>query len=211
MELPTGEKCFFVAFEGSDRLGKSTQAKIVPEILTNQGLRVACEKIPYKDSFTHKRIYDMLFSGAAEEEPVVFQTFQGINRRNFQWNVLPGLAIESDIVIVDRWNLSTKIYGTQGGVPIPTTDVILDGIIDPDLTLIFHGTPFKTDEEDDAYEKNKEFQEKVRRNYRIAASADPSRVLINANRPPNEVTESVIQSILLHYVPWAKLEESKRN
>jgi thymidylate kinase len=211
MELPTGEKCFFVAFEGSDRLGKSTQAKVVPEILTAQGLRVACRKIPYKDSFTYDRIYDMLFSGVAEKEPVVFQTFQGINRRHFQWDVLPGLAVESDIVIVDRWNLSTKIYGTQGGVPVPTTDVILQGVLDPDLTLIFHGTPFKTDEEDDAYEKNKEFQEKVRSEYRKAADAAPDRVLINANRPPNEVTESVIQSILMHYVPWAKLREAEMN
>jgi thymidylate kinase len=203
MKLPSGQECFFVALEGPDRLGKSTQASLIPEILSNQGLRVSCCKIPYNDGFSYSRIYEMLFSGEAEREPIVFQTLQGMNRMFFQTNVLPGLCDTSDIVIVDRWNLSTEIYGYCNGVSSVTTDVILRGVVNPDLTLVFQGTPLQTEGEEDVYEKNKVLQNQVHSLYEeaVVSGAEP-RITINANRPRHEVTASILQEITSHYTSW---------
>ena len=75
-ESPKGHRCFIVALEGPDRLGKSTQAKMVEHKMEAEGIRGVLDKCPDKDGVTYERIYEMLRTGEAVKYPTVFQTLQ---------------------------------------------------------------------------------------------------------------------------------------
>lgn len=189
-------QCFLIALEGADRLGKTTQAKRLEPALEQVGIKGVVEKMPYQDGVTYDRIYEMLHTGEALQEPVAFQTFMGVNRLGFQSNYLPTLAEHFEVVILDRWNLSTLVYGAQSGVSEETTKVILKGVSEPDLVLIFDGEPFSSTETDDSYEANLEFQDRVQRAYRDWGNAHPEKtVFIRANQAPDLVTKDILAAI----------------
>ncbi len=201
---------FLMALEGPDRLGKSTQAKLLADALSPSKYQFeSCVvKIPYKDVYTYDRIYEMLFSGEAVEHPEVFQSFQALNRHIFQKDTLPKLASTHDLVILDRWNLSTKAYGTSGGVSVAATDSMLKGIEEPDLTFVFDGEPFAMDTEKDSYEEDNDFQARVRSYYKEVLDAESPRfVRVDAHRPISEVTDDLLSRIDLwmdtHRSHWA--------
>lgn len=186
-----------MALEGADRLGKSTQAKALAEALENSRFRFnSCVvKIPYKDDYTYDRIYEMLFSGEAEMYPQVFQSWQALNRHIFQKDVLPVLAKRKDLIILDRWNMSTFVYGTSSGVPVAATKMMLQGIFEPDVNFVFTGKPFVMDTEKDAYEKNDNFQNHVRVFYEHQIRNDNNSVRVNANETPEAVTHFLLDFI----------------
>jgi len=193
---PQGNSCFIVALEGPDRLGKSTQAKLVETAMDVEGTRGVIDKCPYKDGVTYKRIYEMLRTGEAVKYPTVFQTLQGANRRAFQHKLLPTLALHFDVVIIDRWNVSTLVYGTEAGVPIETTECILKGIVEPDLVWLFEGEPFAAPDADDAYEADKEFQARLRKGYARWAEAHPEITMrVDANRPKHQICAELMVSL----------------
>jgi len=192
---PKGHKCFIVALEGADRLGKSTQAKLVEAKMDAVGMRGVLDKCPYKDGVTYDRIYEMLRTGEAKKFPTVFQTMQGANRRAFQKKLLPTLALHFDVVLIDRWSTSTWVYGTQDGVPPETTETILKGLVEPDLVYVFDGEPFAAPDMDDAYEADKEFQVRVRNAYRQFADTHDNHRLIDANRDKHQICADLMDGI----------------
>lgn len=195
---PDGGETFLMALEGPDRLGKSTQAAMLKEALSHSSYQFgSCViKIPWKDDVTYDRIYEMLFSGEATEHPAVFQSWQALNRHLFQKTELPRLCALYDLIILDRWNMSTQVYGAASGVLPSATDMMLKGLHDPDLTFIFSGEPFAMESEADSYEKDTRFQEKVREGYRrIAEIEDDSVIQVSANRDPKEVSDSILREI----------------
>ena len=186
-----------IAIEGADQLGKSTQTELLCEALCVRKHKATVEKIPYEDGVTKKRIYEMLFDGTAPKFPIVFQTMQGLNRRHFQLTYLPTLASHYDVIVLDRWSLSTRVYGAASGVPEETTQVILEDLVPPDLTLVLDGEPFPW-EGQDSYEGDRTFQEKVRRGYQEYCARWPeSFVKIDANRPREIVHEDLLTHALL--------------
>jgi len=191
-----GNSCFLVALEGADRLGKSTQAKRLEGLMEKEKLKGIVEKCPFKDGVTYERIYEMLRTGEAVKYPTVFQTLQGANRRYFQNKLLPTFALHFDIVVLDRWNTSTLVYGAEAGVPQETIECILQGIVEPDLVFLFDGTPFASPDADDAYESNKDFQRRLRDHYRAWAQAHPeTAVVVNANRGSEIISEELLQTL----------------
>jgi len=191
------KQAFLCALEGPDRLGKSTQAKAIARAFRTGGapFRGVVIKIPYQDPYTYDRIYDMLFSGEAVKHPEVFQSFQALNRHIFQMDNLPELARDYDLIVLDRWNMSTYAYGNAAGVTKEATDVMLKGIEQPDLTLIFRGTPFGMDNEKDSYEADDSFQNQVRAFYEQRLQDTPNCIGVDANRPQNDVTASLMSEI----------------
>lgn len=193
---PNGQHCFLVAIEGPDRVGKATQAEMLQQGLYQEGLKATIEEIPSDDKVTYPQIYAMLHSGAVDRYPVVFQTLQATNRRYFQVHFLPNLAHHFDVVILDRWNLSTRVYGRVSGVKEDTTEAILDGILEPDLNIVLDGDPFPK-EGLDTWEANLVFQSRVRELYGQYCDQDPKQfVKIEANRPPHDVRQDVLAEVL---------------
>jgi thymidylate kinase len=192
---PKGHRCFLVALEGADRLGKSTQAKLLEEALEKAKVKAVIEKCPYEDGVTYDRIYEMLYTGEAVKFPVVFQTLQGANRRYFLTQ-LETLAWHFDVVVMDRWITSTWIYGTVAGVPLETTACILDGILDPDLVFVFDGDPFPPTSKTDSYEANASFQQQVQERYLHWIETHPDiAVRVKANRKVKTITDELVAII----------------
>lgn len=195
-KAPNGKQCTLIAIEGPDRVGKATQAKMLEESLCRLKHRATVEEIPYDDEVSYSRIYEMLRDGSALKFPIVFQTLQGINRRYFQRRFLPTLAGHYDVVILDRWTTSTRVYGAASGVPEETTDMILEGIVEADLTLVFDGKTFPK-EGLDSYELNTELQQTAQRGYLSYCDRWPDRfVKINAFGSRVTVHDTILREVL---------------
>jgi len=195
-QSPQGNSCHLVVLEGADRLGKSTQAALLEAALEHAQVKAVVDKSPYRDGATYERIYEMLRSGEATRFPVVFQSIYGANRRVFQQTYLPTLASHFDVVVLDRWTLSGRVYGAEAGVADEVTDCIQRGLVEPDLTLLLDGTPFAAPAEDDAYEADQDFQRRLRDRYRAWAQTRPDARIIDANRSEHTVCQDLVRAIL---------------
>lgn len=201
--------CSLVVIEGPDKVGKETQTKMLVEALSTRiartvvakgpldkprNLKVASEEIPYDDGNTHTQLYKMLKNGDAVTHPEAFQTFQAANRMIWQKDVLPRLASRYDVIVLDRWNISSWVYGRAGGCSDAMLECVLEPIIEPDLVFVFDGEPFHTPERtDDSYEANKALMQRVREGYRRWARENSDMaVAINANRPREAVNEELV-------------------
>ena len=110
--------------------------------------------------------------------------------------LLPTLALHFDVVVIDRWNVSTLVYGTEAGVPVETTECILKGIVEPDLVFVFDGEQFDAPDADDAYEADKPFQARLRTGFSNWADAHPDITMkVNANRDKHLICEDLMEAI----------------
>lgn len=192
---PEGHSCYLVALEGPDRLGKSTQAKLLEDAMKESQIRGIVEKSPYADGPICDRIYQMLYSGEAVSQPVVFQTLMGINRLSWQQQHLPNLAYHFDVIVLDRWSPSTWVYGAESGVPDETTSCVLQGLIEPDLVLVFDGEAFPSPDADDSYEADERFQRNIRQRYRDWAQGKIHVRWLDARQEVSAVTEEILGHI----------------
>lgn len=170
-------QCFLIAIEGPDKVGKATQAELLEDKLQRRGIKAMTVEVPWKDDVTYDLIYSMLKSGEAKEHPIVFQTLQATNRRILQETYLPNLTTHFDVVILDRWTPSTWAYGAASGIPTRVNEVILQGLVEPDFTIILDGVPFGHERED-TYEADNVFQQEVRRQYREYQMRFPEQTII---------------------------------
>lgn len=195
-----GDRPKVIAFEGADRVGKATQARLLQKSLRKRSQRVYTQEIPYADGVTHPQIYEMLAEGTASRFPVVFQTLHAINRRLFEQEWLSD-DNSLHFFILDRWTLSTRVYGEATGVSKERTDHILKGLMEPDLTFILDGDPFKKADLD-TWEKNADLQLKVRDLYRRhAQDASKDYILIDANQDIETVHDEIKNLVF----QWFKL------
>ena len=185
-----------IAIEGADRLGKQTQSDLLLAQLRQRNLRVTCEEVPWKGhNATYDTIYEFLRDGRALEHPVIFQTLQGVNRREMLEGYLDTLRKHQDLILLDRWTPSTWVYGTISGVTEDQTKAILNGVPDPDLVIVLDGESFAMDKEKDSYEADVELQAKVRKGYLKWAQENGGHI-VNANRDRHEVSRDILDVVL---------------
>ena len=170
-------KGFFVVFGGIDKLGKTTVAEIVCEKL---GYRYM--KFPNPDSYSGKQLR-LILQGKLPFEAASFQALNFVDKL---------LTPVTGKVIGDRYTESAEVYGKSDGLPEEWVDKLNSLLQVPDLTFIFTGIPFSTDNEHyDANEKvvqgYKEYLEKYKDNERV--------IEIKANRPIEEVVNEIISYI----------------
>ena len=197
--------CSLLVIEGPDKVGKETQTRMLVEALPQhikdyslpeaRKLRVTSQEIPYDDQNTYRQLYKMLKNGDAVEHPEAFQTFQAANRMIWQAEVLHDMARYYDLIVLDRWNISSWVYGRAGGCSDAMLKCVLEPIIEPDLVFVFDGDPFDTPERpDDSYEANKPLMQRVREGYRRWALENPNiAILIDANRPRDVVHSELLK------------------
>ena len=186
------EGCKLIAVEGPDKLGKTTQCIRLASALNGS----TYQKIPSRDGVTYDRIYEMLKTGEALEEPYYFQSLQGMNRLIWQRQMLPMLAQQNEYIILDRWNLSAWIYGKATGMTDRQLDIISKGMAKPDLCFIFQGTAHERPGQDDVYESNSKLQTEAEVRYNQWADDNPDiAIKINANRSMEDVTSHIVQEV----------------
>lgn len=188
-----------IAFEGPDKTGKETQSKMAVEALRRAGARAERIEAPTKATrWTHRLIYWMLRTDWAKRLPNFFQLVQTLNKLSFQLFHLPGIEARNDVVVFDRWGLSSVIYGTATGVNPKLVLWFYERIKPADLTIIFAERSYRRPTmKDDSYETDSLLQARVRDMYRDwALTHSVDHVLVDNARPVEDVHREVMDRIV---------------
>ena len=193
-----GYKCQSIVVEGVDRLGKSTQTKLLVNHLRAQGKKVTFVKSPYNYKMTYRLIYWMLLNGWARKIPNVFQVIHFLNKLLFQAFALPKMFKNNDFLVFDRWNISMWAYGIPDGANKWLTEKMFGFITEPDFTIILDGNPHIMGN-GDSYESDVKYQQDVRSLYINWVVSHPCCVgQVNANQPVQVVFDDIKQYIYEH-------------
>jgi dTMP kinase len=185
----------FIVIEGPDRVGKATQVRLLQKKLIEKNKVVATVEVPLRSNFVYHLIYWMLGNGLAKKFPKIFQWLQYFNRQIFQWKILPKLESECDYIIMDRWSLSTLVYGAATGVQERFTKKLCDRLRQPDYTFILHG-PAHKHEAEDVYESDAQLQILVRGLYAAWASQNHDESLvIDCTLSKEEIADLIIERL----------------
>ena len=194
----------FLAFEGVDGSGKSTQARLLREHLESLGVEVVHAREP-GSTRVGERVREIALDTPGVEIGARTELFLMLAARAafVDQVVLPALAA-GRVVIADRFELSTLAYqGAGRGLPI---DEILalnrfaTHGVSPDLTLLLDLTPgegvrrqAKAGKIQDRMEAEAgEFHDRVARGYRDLAARLPNLERVDAAGSPEAVRSRIL-------------------
>jgi thymidylate kinase len=190
-----------IVVEGADKMGKQTQTKMIAESLKLFGHKVSLVEVPVNDNFTHKVIYWMLRNGLARRFSNLFQFVQFMNKFIFQFTGLLKLRLTNDFVVLDRWSLSSIVYGDATGTNKIFNRILYSLLVRPKVTVILHGPSFSRSTIDDVYEKDSKLQNDVKKRYYDWANSHPSRHELIDNQGTKEIVHGrVLFSIMKNFV-----------
>ncbi len=186
---------FFITFEGIDGSGKSTQARLLAEVLDKQGLATVLTREP-GGSPGAEEIRALLVEGdpARWSPETEILLFTAARRDHLEKTILPSLAA-GKTVISDRFADSTRVYqGVARADLRPMVDQLHSLMIgrEPDLTFIIDMDPehalrrglARNSGEDRFEEFGLAFQQNLRAGFRALATEQKDRcVLIDGDRP----------------------------
>lgn len=194
-KMNSKNKAKFIVIEGPDRVGKATQTKLLNDFLLESGYKSSAFEVPIKSNFIYQIIYWMLGNGLAKKFTKTFQWLQYFNRQIFQWFFLPQLEKKLDFIVMDRWSLSTVVYGKATNVPHEFTTRLYDRLKKPDLTVILLGPAYKHEAED-VYEADEHLQSSVRQIYYEWSVQNPQGVLLlDCTQPKQVILQKILDSL----------------
>jgi len=200
----------FVAFEGIDGCGKSTQIRKFVEYLfeLDKHNHVVLTREPYKDASIRKFIqsHSDPFSQARHTAELY------INDRETHVNdlIVPNLE-KGHIVISDRFKLSTITYQHAQGLDIHELIEMQKHLPVPDITFVVDVSvdeAFERMNKDNRdydlkkhkFESSKDFQNKCRQNFQKAKEilSNEKIVIINGEQEPEKVFQDIVESFEKH-------------
>lgn len=185
-----------IVIEGPDRVGKATQVDLLRKKILDRNKCVSTVEVPLRSNLIYHVIYWMLGNGLAKNFPKVFQWFQYFNRQIFQWTILPKLELTCDYIIMDRWSLSTVIYGAATGVPEDFTRKLYERLRKPDHTFVLSGPAHKHTAED-VYESDALLQDRVRSLYVSWALKNPDvSFFIDCSKTRDEISLEIVNRLV---------------
>lgn len=198
------DSCFMraklIVVEGQDRTGKLTQTKMLVTWLRSIGYSVATAEVPIKDNLTYNVIYWMLANGTAVKYPTLFQCVQFLNKKFFQAFSLRWMMKTHDYVVLDRWSLSSVVYGLSSGLNKKFCEKLYDKLTKPDFTIVLNGDA-RSSEVEDVYEANIEFQAIVRDKYKAWLLSQPeSKAALLSNSGTRSEVHERVRNILSLFV-----------
>ncbi|WP_377270096.1 dTMP kinase [Peterkaempfera sp. SMS 1(5)a] len=210
---------YFIALEGGDGAGKSTQAQALAEWIRSKGHEVVLTREP-GGSPVGQRLRAMLLdvgnTGISHRaEALLYAADRAEHVENV---ILPALE-RGAVVITDRYMDSSIAY--QGaGRDLSATEVTrisrwATGGLVPDLTVVLDVAPEAARERftealDRLESEPGDFHQRVRAGFLALAAADPSRYLVvDASRPATAVTTAV-RHRLDRDLPLSEQERAQR-
>ncbi|HET9631332.1 MAG TPA: dTMP kinase [Terrabacter sp.] len=193
----------FVCFEGGDGAGKTTQVRLLTEVLQQQGREVVVTRQPGGTPLG-EQIRELVLHGdhvSARAEALLFAADKA---HHVDQLIKPALA-EGKVVITDRYVDSSVTYQGAGralgrdeimalqhwavGGLLPDLTIVLDVL--PELGRERRGhAPDRLESEADA------FHGAVRRGYLELAATDPERYLVlDASQPVERVHAAVLDGV----------------
>lgn len=193
----------FLAFEGVEGAGKSTQVRLLAEFLRSREVAVVVAREPGSTPLG-ERIRETTLSDPSLRVPPVSELFLMLAARAafVDQVVRPALA-RGDVVIADRFELSTLAYqGAGRGLPLDTiascNRIATNGLA-PDATIVLELDPEQGARRHAAAGKTpdrlelagQDFHRRVAIAYRELADRVDGVVRVNAEGDPQEVHERV--------------------
>jgi dTMP kinase len=184
-----------IAFEGLDQSGKQTQAESLRDRLLAGGRTCRLLSFPDYESPVGSEIKRVLH-GEGEHMPDVMQLLYITNRYEYRARIAAWLA-EGMVLLCDRYVASSVAYGEAQGLDPAWLRDIQRFLPAPDLTILLDIAPETAVSRKaagrDRYERDLDLLSRVRRSYRRQA-ADPRWVLVDGERPKEDVTRDVLNA-----------------
>ncbi len=186
----------YVAFEGIDASGKSTQAKLFCRFLKDNGYRVFCTKEPGGMSST-KKIREILLKERLNPKA---RLFLFLSDRAMHMEVVEK-HLKNDIVISDRSMFSTIAYQAFGENMdlrfVESSNMFATSGVLPDITFVIDiGVDVmhkRLTDRDMIESKGDEFFNRVKKGYRYIADNFENVYIIDGEKPVNEVFEDILK------------------
>ncbi|MEW1749570.1 dTMP kinase [Streptomyces angustmyceticus] len=209
---PTG---FFIALEGGDGAGKSTQVEALAEWIRAKGHEVVVTREPGATAIGKRLrsiILDVSTSGLSDRAEALM--FAADRAEHVDSVIRPALE-RGAIVITDRYIDSSVAYQGAGRNLAPTEIARIsrwatDGLV-PHLTVLLDISPETarerfTEAPDRLESEPAEFHQRVRAGFLTLAAADPARYLVvDAGQEPEAVT-TVVRHRLDQVLPLSEAE-----
>jgi len=190
----------FITFEGIDRSGKTTQARMLAEALGGRGVLV---REPGGTDIA-ERIRTLVKDGDLEMSAITETLLFAAARADLVAKVIKPALIDGRIVICDRYGDSTAAYqGGARGIGIDRVEELnswATGDLVPDLTLLLELTVetagWREGERDRIEDEGAELQRKVAAAYEKLVGKHRERfVRIDANHSAEEVHAKVMVEV----------------
>jgi dTMP kinase len=194
-------KGLFIVFEGPDKSGKSTQARLLADSLRGRGHAVLHTREPGGTSVA-EGVRKVLLDPALTIDPLAeLFLYEASRAQHTNEKIIPALKA-GQIVISERFTMSTDAYqGEARGLGLKTTTAlnrIATGGLRPDLTILLDIPVAEFDTRDQGREldrlerENAEFRLKVRKGYLKAAKADARAVVLNGRLPADLLQKKIL-------------------
>ncbi|MDP3542823.1 MAG: dTMP kinase [Elusimicrobiota bacterium] len=197
-------KGLFIVFEGPDKSGKSTQARLLADTLRGRGHAVLHTREPGGTSVA-EGVRKVLLDPALTIDPLAeLFLYEASRAQHTNEKIIPALKA-GQIVISERFTMSTDAYqGAARGLGLKTTGTLnkiaTSGLM-PDITLLLDIPVAEFDTRDQGREldrlerENAEFRRKVREGYLKAAKADRRAVVLNGKLPADVLQKKIVQLV----------------
>ncbi|WP_052866063.1 dTMP kinase [Streptomyces niger] len=206
---------FFIALEGGDGAGKSTQVEALADWIRAKGHEVVVTREPGATAIGKRLrsiILDVSTSGLSDRAEALM--FAADRAEHVNSVIRPALE-RGAVVITDRYIDSSVAYQGAGRNLAPTEIARIsrwatDGLV-PHLTVLLDVSPETarerfTEAPDRLESEPAEFHERVRNGFLALAAADPARYLVvNAGQEPEAVT-TVVRHRLDQVLPLSETE-----
>ncbi|WP_369357939.1 dTMP kinase [Streptomyces sp. cg2] len=211
---------FFIALEGGDGAGKSTQVEALAEWIRGKGHEVVVTREPGATAIGKRLrsiILDVSTSGLSDRAEALM--FAADRAEHVDSVVRPALD-RGAVVITDRYIDSSVAYQGAGRNLAPTEIARINrwatGGLVPNLTVLLDIAPDAarerfTEAPDRMESEPAEFHERVRNGFLTLAAADPARYLVvDAAQDPEDVT-TVLRHRLDQVLPLSEAEIKARD
>lgn len=194
MQRPEG--ALFIAFEGLDGSGQSTQTALLNEFLTQKGHKVVITKEPTLDSEAGKKIREILDEKTKIEPRALQELFAKDREAHLQNKIIPALK-DGKVVISDRYFFSSFAFGASEGVDLEWLILINSRFLIPDQTFILRVRPEvcirrieKRGTAKTLFEKQEKLT-KVWNTYAVLPHRFSNAALIEGERPIEEIHDEI--------------------
>lgn len=197
-------KGLFIVFEGPDKSGKSTQARLLADTLRGRGHEVLHTREPGGTSVA-EGVRKVLLDPSLTIDPLAeLFLYEASRAQHTNEKIIPALKA-GRIVISERFTMSTDAYqGVARGLGLKTTTTlnrIATSGLKPDLTILLDIPVAEFDSRDQGREldrlerENAEFRLKVRKGYLKAAKTDPRAVVLDGKLPADVLQKKIVQLV----------------
>ncbi|CAM5459963.1 dTMP kinase [Streptomyces abikoensis] len=210
---------FFIAFEGGDGAGKSTQVRAIAEWIRSKGHEVVVTREPGATPIGQRLraiLLDVSSAGLSDRAEALL--YAADRAEHVDSVVQPALA-RGAVVISDRYIDSSVAYQGAGRDLSPTEIARINrwatGGLVPHLTVLLDVSPETarerfTEAPDRLESEPMEFHDRVRTGFLTLAAADPSRYLVvDAGQAPEDIT-TVVRHRLDQVLPLSAAEIEAR-